>query len=125
MSNGVPRLLVSRVSLWQSRACLDSWKIEVAFAPLKDRYAQTSWADHTQRATLTFNSHDYPDWTDDFLNLVITHELYHVLTARTDDALSDSVGRGGAVYKAFAKADEVSADAFATALTKAYKRRRS
>ncbi len=126
MSNGfaVPRLLVQRVSIWQRRIQLDGWDIQVEYAPLKLKHATTSWADHSQRATMTFNSNDYPNWTDDFLNLIVVHELYHLLTAQIDDALGDHLGRDGRVYKAFTAVDELAADAFATAFTKAFRRKR-
>lgn len=123
-TTNVPRLLVQRVKLWQRRTLLTSWEIAVVFAPIKTSHANTSWADHTQNATMTFDSVRYPSWTDEFMNHIILHEHYHLLTARVDDTLGDYVGRGGAVYKAFSKADETAADAFATAFTNAYKRKR-
>jgi hypothetical protein len=129
MTNGwtPPRLLVQRVRLWQRRLQLDGWDIQIEYAPLKLRHAQSSWPDHTQHATMTFNSNSgaYPTWTDEFLNFIVVHEMYHLLTARVDDTLGDHLGREGKVYKAFAQADEMAADAFATAFTNAYRRKRS
>jgi hypothetical protein len=121
----VPQLLVQRVSLWQKRSKLDAWEIEIEFEPLGKRDAVARWPDHANRATIAFNSTTYSEWTDEKVNLIICHELYHVLTARVDDVINDYIGRVGSVYRAYSKADEAAADSFATAFVSAYRRKRS
>jgi hypothetical protein len=125
----VPSWLKRRVGLWARRTGLDkSWHITVS---MKDKLrlngtackATTVWTEGYQTAEITFDLVTYNAFDEMSLDVLICHELDHLIQARADDLLAEEIGRE-AVYKAFSKEAERAADFFAIAFVGAFSRKR-
>lgn len=125
----VPSWLKRRVSLWARRAGLDkSWHITVSMVDRlrldgKSCKATTVWTEGYQTAEITFDLATYNTFDEPSLDVLICHELDHLIQARADDLLAEQIGRE-AVYKAFSKEAERAADFFAIAFVRAFSRKR-
>lgn len=120
----VPKWLRRRVAVWQKRAQLDDWDIELVFKRgLKKVVAKTEWSPGYHAAIMTWSKERYDELGEAEADRVICHELYHLFNAKLDDELTDYIGRER-VYQQFVKQDETNADKFAKILTRAYSRKR-
>ena len=64
----------------------------------------------------------YSTWSEDELDYIICHELFHLITARIDDTIERYIGPGE-VYRAYGRVDEAAADSFAGIMIQAYRKR--
>ena len=119
------RWLRNRINIWQRRTFLEFWQLDIQFRDKLESNAAaiTTWSHGYSSGTIHFSVDAYNAMDEDEVDLLIVHELYHLFTAREDDALADMVGRDGEVYKSCSKPAELSADHFAKVLVKAYSRK--
>lgn len=125
----VPKWLKLRVTTWARRMGLaQTWHITVIMRERlkvdgKACKAVTEWAEGYQTATISFDLTTYNDFDERTLDVLICHELAHLIHAREDDTLSEMVGRK-AVYRAYAKEAERAADMYAVSFVRAYARKK-
>jgi hypothetical protein len=125
----LPRWLKQRVATWMRRMGIDKeWNVTLHF---QDRVSDggpaisacTTWAEGYQSADIYFAKPYYDKMSEHDFDVLVCHELYHLVHAREDDQLSDDIGREH-VYKRYAKEAERAADKFANMFVRAYSRRR-
>jgi len=84
----------------------------------------TAWSRGYQQAVISFDLTFYNAATPREMDLLITHELYHLMAAREDDRMEDLIGGESHVYKGYSKEQELIADTFSHAMVKAYARKK-
>lgn len=124
----VPKWLQNRVQLWLKRSGLaEHWQVTILFKQkVYDRgecAAVTQITPGYNTAVIVFSKSEYDDASEYEVDLLICHELFHLVAARICEELEAKVGLA-AVYKAVDKEIERAADVFAIMLVKAYRRKK-
>lgn len=125
----VPKWLRNRINVWTRRLGLDvSWQIDIEFkqrvvAGRERCDAVTYPRPGYMTAKIIFDGERYEEMTEAQVDLLIVHELYHLIVARLDDRMHENIGEG-LVYKVWIKENELIAEAFAMIMTRAYKRKK-
>lgn len=84
------RQIEGLVETWKGHLGLDGWKIAVEFATVPDTsYAEINGERSYDAAKLTI-SPAYGEWTENFAEQTIVHELLHLLVRDIDNVVEDA-----------------------------------
>ena len=76
---------------WQKRLGLGTWDVKLDFSePCPDNAdAVVTRSNQYERATVRFDK-DWPKWTKPFANLIVAHEMVHLLTRDIDEVWKEA-----------------------------------
>jgi hypothetical protein len=85
------RQLECVVAAWQSRLKLESWRLRVVWdEPCSPDADATMWrSNQYERAELRFTP-GWPKWDREFANLIVAHEMCHLLTRDVEESMKIS-----------------------------------
>jgi hypothetical protein len=113
--------------MWQRRASLTDWTIEVRIVEklrVERRPANAGTSCVDQRARVEFDQDFLLGCDSNQLDHAICHELGHVIGDAQERVWVKYLSQSGVVYREWADANEQACDHFATILVEAYKRKR-